>query len=80
MSRAQLLARNMKRRAPKPEPEPITHDAPPAPLEPSGSGYVGYHIEARGAGWHVLIGPDGEQVGKASRDVDELHARIPGED
>lgn len=80
LSRAQLIAQNLRRRGPVLGPEPERSDAPPEAPEPQGTGYVGYHIEERGSGWYALIGPDGKQVGKASRDRAELYARIPGAD
>lgn len=88
-SRVLALAQNMKRRAAPPAPvvkapEPFYEikQAPPEPVElPKADGrYVGYRIEAKKGGWFVLLDPDGNQVGKASRDPKELEALIPGED
>ena len=88
-SRALMLAQNMRRR-PEPvapivqAPEPLYEikQAPPEPVElPKTDGrYVGYRIEAKKGGWFVLLDPDGNQVGKASRDPKEQEALIPGED
>lgn len=88
-SRALALAQNMRRR-PEPvapivqAPEPLYEikQAPPEPVElPKTDGrYVGYRVEAKKGGWFVLLDPDGNQVGKASRDPKELEALIPGQD
>ena len=87
-TRAQLIARNMKRRAPEPTPEPETHaaivaDPPEARTEPKAEDqgkHVGYRVESTDNDWHKLIGPDGEQVGAAKRSHDEAFALIPGDD
>lgn len=79
-TRAQMLAANMRKRAPKPEPEPTEAPDIPTPDPVSPDQHVGYHVEWSDNGWGRLIAPNGEQVGKASRDEAELLARIPGED
>lgn len=88
-SRAAMIAANRKRRpadstpvaeptvpAPEPPPEP-SHTSEAEGGDPTA--YVGYHVKQSGT-WYKLIGPDGEQVGKASRDEAEVRAQIPGED
>lgn len=91
-SRALALAQNMKRRAAPvvevvkaPEPAPVVRivqepGQKPKPQPKTEGRYIGYHIEAKRGGWFVLLDPDGNQVGKASRDPKELEAMIPGED
>lgn len=81
-TRAQMLAANMRKRAPAPEPEPVTTTAPAeareaAPVDPGQ--HVGYHVEQNGT-WFTLIGPDGEKVGKSQRSYDEAFDLIPGSD
>lgn len=91
-SRALALAQNMKRRAATvvevakaPEPASVVKivqepEQNPKPQPKTEDRHVGYHIEAKKGGWFVLLDPDGNQVGKASRDPKELEALIPGED
>lgn len=82
-SRAQMIAANMRKRAPAPEPEPVTTEASPEvrTAEPvDADRYVGYHVESTDNGWHKLIGPDGAQVGAAKRSYDEAFEMIPGSD
>ena len=38
----------------------------------------GYTVEQK-RGWHILIGPDGEKVGKAKRTAEEAAAQAPTE-
>ena len=47
---------------------------------PSSSGGLpeGYTVEQK-RGWHILIGPDGEKVGKAKRTAEEAAAQAPTE-
>lgn len=82
-SRAELRAQNMKRRVSPPAdaaPKPNSDRLPDTLPTPQTDQFVGYHIAERKGGWYALIGPDGEQVGKSSRDVGELRALIPGAD